>query len=132
MSPLISLVISFQATATTRRLRLLACLCIGFASCTFAVAEAAEDRPVFEYLVDEQGEKTLGEIQKSANSAFQKSGRTGVTLSFIKGAVWLRFSPPIDSDPDTTWLLQFADPLLDDIRVYQELSSGQWLESRLG
>jgi signal transduction histidine kinase/class 3 adenylate cyclase len=101
-------------------------------SCAFSAAEATDGRMIFEYLVDEQGEKTLTEIQQLANSAYQVSGRKGVTLNFMKGAVWLRFSLPFDSDSDATWLLQFADPLLDDIRVYQQSGSGQWQESRLG
>jgi hypothetical protein len=93
-------VTSIEATATIRRLRLLACLCIGLMSCAFSAAEATDGRMIFEYLVDEQGEKTLTEIQQLANSAYQVSGRKGVTLNFMKGAVWLRFSLPFDSDSD--------------------------------
>ena len=135
-----NLAISFQATATIGRLRLLVCLCLGLFSSAVAVAGPNEPHSenadgyhqVFEYLIDERGEETLADIQQRPSDAFLPSGKKGVTLSFIKGVVWLRFVAPVINDPDTTWLLQFADPLLDDIRIYQELNDGRWQESQLG
>lgn len=127
-----NLVILFQATPTIRRLRLLACLCCGLAVCGSAIAQPVEQQPIFEYLIDEQGDESLAEILERPDSDYVRSGKTGVTLNFMTGAVWLRFEAPIDSDPDAAWLLQFSDPLLDDIRVYQDLGPDGWQESQLG
>jgi signal transduction histidine kinase/class 3 adenylate cyclase len=89
-------------------------------------------RPSFEYLVDEGGEATLPEIEQLPGDAFRTSGPRGITLGFIKGAVWLRFAVLNRSVSDTTWLLQVTDPLLDDIQVYQEIAGGEWRVTRLG
>ena len=89
-------------------------------------------RPVFQYVLDAAGRKSLAQVQQLPESAFKSSGPHGIALGFIKAAVWLRFDVRNRSGPNTPWLLQFTDPLLDDIRVYQESSDGQWHESRLG
>ncbi|MGB5490729.1 MAG: 7TM diverse intracellular signaling domain-containing protein [Woeseiaceae bacterium] len=93
---------------------------------------AAGYHVVFEYLLDDEGDDTLSDIQRRPDSAFVSGGPKGITLNFIEKVVWLRFATPRFSDPDTNWLLQVADPLLDDIRVYQKLNDGRWLESQLG
>jgi hypothetical protein len=131
---------AFEATAYTGGLRRLCWLCMALFSSAFALAEPLElrgeegrgHRPEFQYLVDETGERTLAEIRQLPDAAFRRSGANGVTLAFIPGAVWVRFEVLNRSPPDTNWLLQIADPLLDDIRVYQELDDGTFRESRLG
>ena len=128
-----------EATLSDRRLRstVLPCLqllWLVLLASPFANAEPIElrdgkgtgYRPAFEYLVDESGKATLAEIEQLPGDAFRTSGRRGIALGFIKGAVWLRFEVLNRSVSDTTWLLQVTDPLLDDIQVYQEIAGGRW------
>jgi two-component system sensor histidine kinase ChiS len=89
-------------------------------------------RPAFEYLVDDGGTLTADAVRQLPSSAFHTSDRHGITLGFIRDAVWLRFQVEHRSAGEPTWLLQFTDPLLDDIRVYQELPDGGWQETQLG
>lgn len=88
--------------------------------------------PLFAYFVDPAAKATLAQVQDLPEQAFEASGPRGITLGFTKAAVWLRFDVVNRSLPDTTWLLQISDPLLDDIRVFQERGNGQWRETWLG
>jgi len=140
MTPAGGISIRVEATAFGRRLRLFCWLCVGLFSSVVALSRPLElqgeqgsgYRPQFQYLVDESGDRTLADIQRLPGSEFRTSGPHGVTLGFIKEPVWLRFDVLNRGGPDTSWLLQFTDPLLDDVRVYQESGDGQWRESRLG
>ncbi len=89
-------------------------------------------RIAFDYLIDESASATLEQIQQQPAEAFRRSGPNGVTLAFIKSAVWLRFDVINRGPPDMTWLLQVMDPLLDDIRIYQQGTAGNWTEYQLG
>jgi signal transduction histidine kinase/class 3 adenylate cyclase len=90
-------------------------------------------RPVFEYLVDDQGTLTPEQVSRLPSGEFRTSGANGVALGFVKGAVWLRFEVLDDGGgSERGWLLEFSDPLLDDIRVYQQSPGGGWRETRLG
>ena len=88
--------------------------------------------PAFTYFVDEPANATLAQIKDLPERAFRPSEPHGVTLGFTTGAVWLRFDAVNLSNPDTVWLLHVSDPLLDDVRVYQQLPGGEIRESRLG
>ncbi len=88
--------------------------------------------PLFAYVVDQGAAATLAQVEQLPEQVFEAGGPRGITLGFTKAAVWLRFDVVNRSPPDTTWLLQISDPLLDDIRVFQELGNGQWRETRLG
>ena len=131
---------SREATRSSGRLRLTFWLCVGLLVSAFAVAGPLElqgergsgYRPVFEYLVDARGDYTLEQVQRTPASGFRSSGLNGVALGFLKGAVWLRFDVLNRSGPETTWLLEFTDALLDDVRVYQQSDDGTWRETRLG
>jgi len=140
MTPARNRLISTEATEFVGRLRLFCWLFAGLSFSALAMAEPLElrgeqgsgHRVSFEYLVDDTGEATLEQIRHVPDSAFKTSGPRGIALGFIKGAVWLRFEVLNRSSPDTPWLLQVADPLLDEVRVYQESGDGRWRESRLG
>jgi signal transduction histidine kinase/class 3 adenylate cyclase len=133
-----NLVNAFQITAYNRKLLLIVCACFGLLSTAIVQAQDLASyygggyRPAFEYVIDKQGDATLDEIQRLSSDKFLAGGQKGVTLNFMKGAVWLRLHPLKSPDPDAKLLLQFADPLLDDIRVYQKITGGGWEESRLG
>lgn len=132
--------VSREATGTLRRLRLLFWSCAALFCSALATAAPLElrgeqgggYRPVFEYLVDDDGRYTLADVQQLPPEAFRTSGTRGVALGFIKGAVWLRFDAVNLASAETTWLLQVTDPLLDDIRVYQRAGDGPWQETQLG
>ena len=129
-----------EATRTPANYRLMSWLAAGLLLSMVATAgpltlrgdQGPGLRPVFEYVVDERGAYTLDQVQHLPASAFRTSGRDGAALGFLQGAVWLRFDVFNQSGPETTWLLQFTDALLDDIRVYQQSAAGSWYETRLG
>ena len=131
---------SREATRSPSQLRLTFWLCVGLLVSAFAAAAPLElhgergsgYRPVFDYLVDVKGDYSLVQVQRMPTSEFRSSGEHGVALGFIKGAVWLRFDVLNLSGPESTWLLEFTDALLDDVRVYQQLDDGRWRETRLG
>lgn len=93
--------------------------------------ESTAPHPQIAWLLDETGTANLPDIQLRPDEAF-KTADAGLALGFIQSVVWLRFDLLNNSATDTTWLLHIADPLLDDIRVYQQQPSGQWLERQLG
>lgn len=129
-----------EATGTLRRMRRLFWPCIVLLWGTLASAaplvlegeHGTAHRPAFEYLVESGGALTPDEVRGLPSSAFRTSDRNGITLGFIREAVWLRFQVENRSDGEPSWLLEFTDPLLDDIRVYQELPGGGWQETQLG
>ncbi len=131
---------SREATGYRGRLRTVLWLCFGLALCGVAAArpvvlqgERGNGHQVqFDYAVDAGGDYTLEQVRQLPASDFRNSGRDGAALSFLKGAVWLRFTVVNESSPGTTWLLQFTDALLDDVRVYQQTEGGGWKETRLG
>ena len=140
MTPALHAALSREATGYRRALRMVLWLCVGLALCAAAAA-----RPVvmqgeagrgfqleFDYLLDPDGHYSLDQVRERPDSDFRNSGPDGAALSFLKGAVWLRFSVLNQSSPGTAWLLQFNDALLDDIRVYQPTEDGGWRETRLG
>lgn len=140
MTPALDAALSREATVCRRALRTVLWLCLGLAMCAVAAArpvvmQGEEGRGFqleFDYLVDPDGHYTLDQVRERPDSDFRSSGPNGAALSFLKGAVWLRFSVVNQSGPGTAWLLQFNDPLLDDIRVYQPTGDGGWRETRLG
>ena len=140
MTPALDAALPREATVYRRALRTVLWLCLGLAMCAVAAArpvvmQGEEGRGFqleFDYLVDPDGHYTLDQIRERPDSDFRSSGPNGAALSFLKGAVWLRFSVVNQSSPGTAWLLQFNDPLLDDIRVYQPTEDGGWRETRLG
>ena len=132
--------VSREATGTLRRLRLLLWSCAALFCSALATAAPVElrgeqgsgYRPVFEYLVDDGGSRTLADVRQLPADAFRASGSRGVALGFVEGAVWLRFEVVNLGAAETAWLLQFTDPLLDDIRVFQRAGDGPWQETQLG
>ena len=120
---------------TSALLLLLAVVLSTAASAAPVVLNEQQSHPqhlAFDYLIDEGGTASLSDIQQLPDAAYQRSKEQGITLAFMKSAVWLRFDVINNSAPETTWLLQVMDPLLDDIRVYQQQASGKWSEHRLG
>ncbi|MFO1406582.1 MAG: 7TM diverse intracellular signaling domain-containing protein [Steroidobacteraceae bacterium] len=120
------------------RLVFWACVCVlsgTVATAAPLVLEGEQGRgydPSFLYLVDPAATLTPAEVRRLPPSEFRHGGSNGVALGFMKGAVWLRLDVLNRSGADTPWLLEFTDPLLDDIRVYQQVPGGEWRESRLG
>ncbi|MFO1394028.1 MAG: 7TM diverse intracellular signaling domain-containing protein [Steroidobacteraceae bacterium] len=140
MTPAHEAAVSREATGTFRRMRLVFWACVGVLCSAVATAgplvlEGEQGHgysPAFLYLVDDAATMTPAEIRRLPASEFRQSRSNGIALGFIKGAVWLRFDVLNRSSAETPWLLEFADPLLDDIRVYQQSPNGEWRESRLG
>src|SRR5881227_2576652 len=106
-----------EATGSNGRWRLVFWLCLGLLCSALASAASLElageqgdgYRPVFQYTVDADRDKSLGQVRQLPESAFRSSGPHGIALGFIKSAVWLRFEVRNRSGPETAWLLQFTD-----------------------
>lgn len=63
-------------------------------------------RPAFDYLIDDTGTFALADVLDSEQ--FQPAGRDGLTLGYLRAAVWLRFSVLDRSAGDGQWLLSLA------------------------
>ncbi|MEP4485537.1 MAG: 7TM diverse intracellular signaling domain-containing protein [Halioglobus sp.] len=94
--------------------------------------EAGPTRPALSYLFDDDGELPLEAVISRPDADFTDSGVGGLALGFTRRVLWLRLDVINSAEPDTDWLLQVNDALLDDIRVYQKSANGEWLETRLG
>ena len=94
--------------------------------------EEGPTRPALSYFFDDSGELPLEGVLSRPDSDFLEAGKGGLALGFTRDVLWLRFDVIDRAGPEVDWLLQVNDALLDDIRVYQQEASGQWVEKRLG
>ncbi len=94
--------------------------------------EGRPTRPPLAYFVDESAELSLPAVLAIPATEFVDSGTGGLALGFTRSVVWLKIDIINRSREIDNWLMQINDPLLDDIRVYQQDATGQWTEKRLG
>jgi signal transduction histidine kinase len=80
---------------------------------------------------DAGGALSLGEVRQRGN--FIPLGRE-LSEGFTSAAVWLRFDVAIAPPPaaGATWILEVANALLDDVRLYVPQRDGSYLELRSG
>lgn len=87
------------------------------------------DHPYFLYF-DAEGNRTIAEIANLPASAFRPI-QGGLTLSYTRGAAWVRFDLPLTTWLEKVWWLELQPPFLDDIQLYEPTESG-WRLRRSG
>ena len=81
------------------------------------------------WLKDENGTMTLDEVRKQ--DEFHPLP-ADLSMGFTHAAVWLRFDAQAVSPGASVWILEIANALLDDIRLYEPRGDGAYIEHRSG
>lgn len=118
------------------RLAILAFLLL-FASLASAQAPLTPDSrsPVIEtaghlaWLRDDGGKLTLDDVR--ARGVFQVLPGN-LREGYTKAALWLRFDVRPDADAPAGWILEIANALIDDVRLYVPDGDGRYAEHRSG
>jgi signal transduction histidine kinase len=81
------------------------------------------------WLKDESG--SLSREQVAARSDFVPL-QDNLSLGFTKAVVWLRFDVQAGPQAPTQWILEVANALFDDVRLYAPSADGAYTEHRSG
>lgn len=81
------------------------------------------------WLKDENGILTLDEVRTQGDF---RPLQTNLSAGFTRAAIWLRFDIQATNQAPREWILEIANALLDDVRLYTANEDGVYIERRSG
>ena len=82
--------------------------------------------------IDAQGTSTVAQVAARAGSGFLPSKAESIYTLGSKAALWQHYRFAQTSRSNEHWVLEFPQPLLDRITVYQNTAAGKWTSKVAG
>ena len=82
--------------------------------------------------IDTQGTSTLAQVLARAGSGFSPSKSENVYALGPKAALWQHYRFDLQAKSREQWVLEFPQPLLDRVTVYQSSAAGKWTSQTAG
>jgi anti-sigma regulatory factor (Ser/Thr protein kinase) len=91
------------------------------------LAGSEDVTPLLDVFADADGGRSLADV-RSAHGALKfepKAGEREVALGFSESAVWLRWEVQNSADRESPWVLELAEPTLDDVLDDSKMEAGR-------
>ncbi len=82
--------------------------------------------------IDAKGTSTVAQVAARSGSGFLPSKAETVYTLGPKAALWLHYRFEVQAAPQDRWVLEFPQPLVDRITVYQNTAAGKWTTQTAG
>lgn len=82
--------------------------------------------------IDAQGTSTVAQVAARSGSGFSPSKAETVYTLGSKAALWLHYRFEVQATSQDRWVLEFPQPLVDRITVYQSTAAGKWTSRSAG